>query len=83
MFSYISINWRAKPLASYQVVLDLIAATTTNTGLKIYARLDTTTYETKLKITDAQINAVNITRDTFHGEWNYTIGPKIPPLINE
>src|ERR1039458_1932212 len=81
LFSYISINWRAKPLTSYQVVIDLIAATTTSTGLKVYARLDTTTYQTKLRVTDAEINAVNITRDNFHGEWNYTIHPKIPTVI--
>jgi hypothetical protein len=83
LFSQISINWRAKPLTSYQVVIDLIAATTTSTGLKVYARLDTNTYKTKLKVTDAEINAVNITRDQFHGEWNYTIHPKIPAVINE
>jgi hypothetical protein len=63
-------TWRAKPLTSYQVVLDLIASTTTSTGLKGYARLDTNTYQTKLKVTDAEINAVNLTRDDFHGEWN-------------
>ena len=83
LFSQISINWRAKPLTSYQVVIDLIAATTTSTGLKVYARLDTNTYQTKLKVTDAEINAVNITREQFHGEWNYTIHPKIPAVINE
>jgi len=83
LFSQISINWRAKPLTSYQVVIDLIAATTTSTGLKVYARLDTNTYKTKLKVTDAEINAVNITREQFHGEWNYTIHPKIPAVINE
>jgi hypothetical protein len=83
LFSYISINWRAKPLTDYQVVIDLIAATTTSTGLKVYAHLDTNTYQTKLKVTDAEINAVNITRDSFHGEWNYTIHPKVPTVINE
>jgi hypothetical protein len=83
LFSYISINWRAKPLTSYQVVIDLIAATTTSTGLKVYARLDTNTYQTKLKVPDAEINAVNLTRDDFHGEWDYTIHPNITALINE
>jgi hypothetical protein len=83
LFSYISMNWRAKPLTSYQVVVDLIGATTTNTGLKVYARLDTNTYQTKLKVPDAEIKAVNLTRDDFHGEWNYTIHPNIPALINE
>ena len=82
-FSYISINWRAKPLTSYQVVIDLIAATTTGTGLKVYARLDTTSYQTKLKVPKTEIEAVNLTRDEFHGEWNYTIHPNIPALINK
>ena len=82
MFSYISINWRAKPLTSYQVVIDLIASTTTNTGLKVYARLDTNTYQTKIKVPAAEINAVNLERDSFHGEWNYTIHPNIHALIN-
>jgi hypothetical protein len=73
LFSYISINWRAKPLVSRQVVIDLIAATTTSTGLKVYARLDTNTYPTKIQITDEQIRAVQLTGDEFHPEWNYTI----------
>jgi hypothetical protein len=64
-------------------VIDLIAATTTSTGLKVYARLDTNTYQTKLKVPDAEINAVNLTRDDFHGEWDYTIHPNITALINE
>jgi hypothetical protein len=63
-------------------VIDLIAATTTNTGLKVYARLDPNTYQTKLKVTDAEIEAVNLTRDAFHPEWNYTIHPNIPAVIN-
>jgi hypothetical protein len=80
LFSYISINWRAKPLVSRQVVIDLIAATTTSTGLKVYARLDTNTYPTKNQITDEQIRAVQLTGDEFHPEWNYTI---IPPVIKK
>jgi len=83
LFSFISINWRAKPLINRQVVIDLIASTTTNMGLKVHARLDENTYPTKIKITDAQIAAVNLTGDNFHPEWNYTIKPNIPPLINE
>jgi transposase len=77
LFSYISINWRAKPLVSRQTVIDLIAATTTKTGLKVYARLDPKTYPTQLKVTDAQMNAVMIETDEFHPEWNYTIIPSI------
>jgi Rhodopirellula transposase DDE domain len=77
LFSYISINWRAKPLISRQVVIDLIAATTTSTGLKVYARLDTNAYPTKIQITDEQIQAVQLTGDDFHPEWNYTITPSV------
>ena len=60
LFSYISINWRAKPLVSRQTVIDLIASTTTSTGLKVYARLDPNTYPTKIQVSDEQIHAVNI-----------------------
>jgi transposase len=77
LFSHISINWRAKPLSSYQVMIDLIAATTTSTGLDVYARLDDRTYATSTKVSDEQLAAVNIQRDTFHGEWNYTIIPSV------
>ncbi len=73
LFSYISINWRAKPLVSRQTVIDLIASTATSTGLKVYARLDPHTYPTKLQITDQQMQAVNITGEEFHPDWNYTI----------
>jgi transposase len=75
LFSYISINWRAKPLVSRQTVIDLIASTTTSTGLKVYARLDPNTYPTKIQVSDDQIRAVNITGEQFHPEWNYTITP--------
>ena len=77
LFSFISLNWRGKPLTSYQVVIELIAATTTNTGLNVYARLDNTTYPQKIKITDEQIAAVNITGHQFHPEWNYRITPSV------
>ncbi len=77
LFSYISINWRAKPLVSRQVVIDLIAATTTSTGLKVYARLDENNYPTKLKVTDQQLAAVQLEGDHFHPEWNYTITPSL------
>jgi hypothetical protein len=80
LFSYISINWRAKPLVSYQAVIDLIGATTTTTGLKVYARLDTNSYPTKIKVTDEQISTVQLTGEAFHPEWNYRI---IPTLISK
>ncbi len=75
LFSYISINWRAKPLLSRQTVIDLISSTKTKTGLKVYARLDPKTYPTKVKVTDEQMDAVNIEGEEFHPEWNYTITP--------
>ena len=77
LFSYISINWRAKPLVSRQTVIDLIASTTTTTGLKVYARLDPDTYTTKIQVTDQQMQAVNIQAEHFHPEWNYTITPSV------
>jgi transposase len=76
LFCFISINWRGKPLTSHQTVIDLIAATTTRTGLKVYARLDTNTYPDKITITDAELLAVQIQGDAFHPEWNYTITPR-------
>jgi hypothetical protein len=77
LFSYISINWRAKPLVSRQVVIDLITATTTSTGLKVYARLDENEYPTNIKVTPEQLATVQIKRDDFHLEWNYTIIPSL------
>jgi transposase len=79
MFSFVSLNWRGKPLESLEVVVNLIAATSTSTGLKLYARLDDATYQRGLDITDDQLAAVNITRHTFHGDWNYTIDPTLIP----
>ena len=75
MFSFVSLNARGKPLESLEVVINLIAATTTSTGLKIYAQLDDRSYEKGVEVTDAQLAAVNITRHGFHGDWNYTITP--------
>ena len=75
LFSFISKNWRGQPLVSYAVIINLIAATTTSSGLEVYARLDEGVYPDKLKITDQQIAAVNLHRHVFHGEWNYTIKP--------
>ena len=74
LFSFISRNWRGQPLISYEVIINLIAATTTSTGLEVYARLDNNEYP-KIEVTDAELAAVNITRDPFHGEWNYSINP--------
>lgn len=73
LFSHISMNWRGRPLVSYQVVVNLIGATTTGAGLRVQADLDTEVYPTKVKVTDEQLAAVNLHPHTFHGEWNYTI----------
>jgi hypothetical protein len=61
LFSFISTNWRGKPLISHEVIINLIAATTTTTGLKVYAQLDDRTYEKGIKVTDAQLATINIT----------------------
>ncbi len=74
LFSFISKNWRGRPLTSYQVIINSIAATSTRTGLKVHARLDDNEYP-KIDVSDEQLAAVNITRDAFHPEWNYTIKP--------
>jgi len=76
LFSFISMNWRAKPLVSRQVIVDLIAATSTQTGLKVYARLDERAYPDKVKVSNAELTAVQIDRHAFHPDWNYTIKPR-------
>ena len=75
LFSFISMNWRAKPLISRQVVIDLINATTTRTGLEVFARLDERAYPKGLRISDTELAAVQLEGNTFHPEWNYTIKP--------
>jgi transposase len=77
MFSFVSLNWRGKPLESLEMIVNLIANTSTSTGLKLYAQLDGRTYKRGIEITDEQLAAVNITRHTFHGDWNYTITPSL------
>jgi transposase len=76
LFSFISINWRAKPLTSLEVVLELISHTTTNEGLTVTAVKDSQSYPTGLKVTDEELAAFHLLRDPFHGEWNYTIKPQ-------
>ena len=73
MFSYISMNWRGKPLISHEVIVNLIGSTTTRSGLMITAELDTNLYEKGLRISDAELAAVNLKKAAFHGEWNYSI----------
>lgn len=77
LFSYISMNWKAKPLLNVQLVIDLIAATTTAKGLKVRAGLDSNLYEKGQKISDEELANLKIIKDLFHGEWNYKISPVI------
>lgn len=75
MFSHITRNWRGRPLVSHEVIIALIANTTTQAGLKIRAELDTGQYPTGLSVTDAELAALNLKRADFHGDWNYTLLP--------
>jgi Rhodopirellula transposase DDE domain len=79
LFSFISRNWRAKPLVSYRVIVNLISATTTRTGLSVHCELDPNRYPKGIVVTDAEMAAINIMRAEFHGEWNYTISPNNRP----
>src|SRR5438105_7313078 len=76
LFAFISPNWRARPLLSYAIILNLIASTTTSTGLTVESYLDSATYPTGVEVTDAEMETLRIERDTFHGEWNYTLWPR-------
>jgi hypothetical protein len=73
LFSQITLNWRGRPLTSHQIIVDLIGATSTVTGLTVRAELDTGTYATGIRYTKAQVDALPINRHEFHGEWNYTL----------
>jgi hypothetical protein len=76
LFSFITMNWRGRPLTSYRVIVQLIANTTTTKGLKVNAELDEGHYPTGVKITNQELAAVPLTRDEFQGDWNYTVHPK-------
>jgi Rhodopirellula transposase DDE domain len=81
LFAYISQNWRGKPLVSHYVIIQLIAATTTETGLTVTCDIDWNSYPKGIEVTDAEMAALNIQRNAFHGDWNYTISPRLqePP----
>lgn len=83
LFSFISINWRGRPLTDYQVVIETIAATSTETSLSVQAVLDPHPYPTGVKISKAEAEAVPLTRHDFHGEWNYTIHPELEPQMTK
>jgi transposase len=75
LFSHITMNWRGRPLTSHDVVINSIAATTTRTGLTVQARLDDGTYPTGIKVSNAQMAVLPVSRHPFHGDWNYTLHP--------
>jgi len=79
LFSFITQNWRGKPLVSHEVIVQLIAATRTATGLQVRCELDTNTYPQGVKVPDQEMAQLNLTRDEFHGEWNYTLAPNSVP----
>lgn len=83
LFSYISINWRAKPLTSLETIIALISHTTTEQGLKVTAIKDGHTYPTGIHVSDEEIKALSITKDAFHGEWNYTIQSQVSVLYGQ
>ena len=78
LFSFISSNWRGKPLVSHQAIVQLIAATTTQAGLKVRCELDQESYPAGIKVKDSEMNSLNLRRHDFHGDWNYTISPRSP-----
>jgi len=76
LFSFITSNWRGRPLVSHQTIVNLIASTTTRKGLIVKAALDTNQYETKIKVTDEQLERLRLQRHKFHGDWNYTLSSR-------
>jgi transposase len=81
LFSFISMNWRAIPLISYRTIVELIGATTNKAGLTVACELDPNRYQSGIVVTDDEMDALNITRADFHGEWNYTISPRLPKNV--
>ena len=76
LFSAITMNWRGKPLVSHEAIVKLIAATTTRTGLRVKSALDQNAYPKGVKVADAEMEALYLERDAFHGDWNYTLIPR-------
>jgi hypothetical protein len=82
LFSHITMNWRGRPLSSHDVIVQTIAATTTRTGLHVHAELDTSAYQTGVRIGDRQIDALPLMRHDWHGDWNYTLRPEAYEQVN-
>jgi hypothetical protein len=83
LFSHITQNWRGRPLTSHEVILNILAATTTRAGLAVTAQLDTAAYETGVQISDRQLAALPLDRHAWHGDWNYTLRPEVYDLVND
>jgi hypothetical protein len=81
LFSFISRNWRGRPLTDYRTIVELIGATTSTAGLTVRCQLDENLYPSGIKVSDEEMAELNILRDDFHGEWNYTIKPRQPETI--
>lgn len=81
LFSHITMNWRGRLLTSHEVIVQSIAATTTRTGLRVTAELDTNSYPTGVTIGDAEMAALALTRHAFHGDWNYVLHPHPAPAV--
>jgi hypothetical protein len=79
LFAFITQNWRGKPLVSHQVIVQLIGATRTETGLEVACEIDANLYPRGIQVSDQEMQAINLTRAEFHGEWNYTIAPTQQP----
>ena len=79
LFAFITQNWRGKPLLSHAVIIQLIGATTTETGLQVCCEIDGNRYPKGVQVTQREMQAINLSRDHFHGEWNYTIAPNQQP----
>jgi hypothetical protein len=82
MFAYIMQNWRGRPLLTHEVIVKLIGSTTTRRGLRIKAELDTNTYEKGIKVSEKEMEGINLTRYEFHGEWNYQISPSLKAQLD-
>src|SRR3954447_19500179 len=83
LFSHISINWRGKPLTSLETIIELLSHTTTQQGLTVTAVVDQNSYPTGIKVSDEEMSRLNIERDTFHGDWNYTMRPhRVPARVS-
>lgn len=82
LFSYISQNWRGKPLVSHEIIVNLIANTTTSAGLTVQVQLDQNEYPKGIKISDKELAQINLKQEPFHGEWNYTVLPNNRKQVN-